>query len=74
MKEELFLHFERAGALSGLSETQINKFKFACEKAVAENPGLGFNDLCIACRVYLNFISDSPDIDLGPIRMPKRPD
>ncbi|MCL2290855.1 MAG: hypothetical protein FWC34_09185 [Bacteroidetes bacterium] len=67
MDENLFLHFESIGALSGLTELQLSKFEFACEKAVEENPNLGFDDLCIACGVYLNFIISFPELDLGPV-------
>jgi len=67
MDKKIFAHFESMGALSGLTDLQISKFEFACEKAVEENPKLGFNDLCIACRIYLNFIINFPDLDLGSV-------
>jgi hypothetical protein len=67
MNKKLFLHFKSAGALAGLTEPQIGKFEFACKKAVEENPNLEFGNLCIACRIYLNFIISFPDLDLGPV-------
>ena len=70
MEEKLFNHFQSEGKLCGLDKVQIEKFRLACVKAVIENPSLGFGDLCIACRIYLNFIIDFPDIDLGCIKYP----
>lgn len=68
MHEKLFAHFDENGLLKGLHPMQVEKFRYACEKAVVENPDLGFNNLIIACRVYLNLIYDLPEIDLGGIR------
>ena len=68
MDNKLFMHFENNGALSNLTDEQISKFKFACKKAVVDNPKLDFNDLCIACRIYLNFIISFPDLNLGSLR------
>ncbi len=71
MEEKLFEHFEQKGKLTGLSTLQIEKFRFACLKSIKENPDLEFDDLLIACRIYLNFIINSPTVDLGPIQSPK---
>jgi hypothetical protein len=51
-----------------LNPVQDEKFKFACKKSIPENPGLGFSDLLLACNIYLNFILDFPDLDLGPFK------
>jgi len=51
-----------------LNSVQAEKFKFACKKSIPENPGLDFSGLLLACNVYLNFILDFPDLDLGPIK------
>ena len=39
-----------------------------CEKYIKENPSLGFSGWVVAANIYLNFILDSPTIDLGPIQ------
>lgn len=65
MEERLFNHFKMKGLLVEFSEIQVSKFRFACSKAVLENPNLGFNDLLIACRIYLGVIREFPDCDLG---------
>ncbi|MGV3588111.1 MAG: hypothetical protein ACO1OF_13985 [Adhaeribacter sp.] len=54
-----------------LKPIQEEKFKYACEKAIQENPGENYFGLKIACRVYLNFILAYPDLDLGPIGHPQ---
>lgn len=65
--EELFLYFSSIGKLNAFNSEQKAKFKYACEKAVFENPDLDFNELLIACRIYFNFIRDFPELDLGEI-------
>ncbi len=47
-----------------LTEPQQIKFLFACQKAISENPNLGFSDLIAATRIYLNYILDSPHLAL----------
>lgn len=54
----------------GLNELQSDKFKLACEKTIIENPGLSFQDLVIASKVYLGLILDFPELDLGPVVKP----
>jgi len=53
-----------------LTDEQDLKFHYACKKAILENPDLGFNDWVIAAKVYLTFIIDFPDLDLGPVMPP----
>jgi hypothetical protein len=50
-----------------LTELQRTKFMWACEKAIVENPTLNFHDWTIAAQIYLNFVLNFPDVDLGPI-------
>jgi hypothetical protein len=50
-----------------LSQNQKNKFLLACEKSIIENPTLDFNDWVTAAKIYLNFIIDFPNLDLGQI-------
>jgi len=50
-----------------LDHIQDAKFKFACKKSISENTGLDFSNLLIACNIYLNFILDFPELDLGTI-------
>ena len=73
MEDDLFKHFQMKGMLNGLTESQVDKFRFACKKAVAENPGLVFNGLLKACAIYLGFIREFPDCDLGDIKLPEQP-
>lgn len=68
MENKLYRYFSNSEKLNGFTQLQMEKFKYACKKAVQENPDLGFNDLCIACRIYMNFIREFPGIDLGPIQ------
>lgn len=56
MDIELFNHFEALGKLDGLHPMVITKFRICCKKAVDENPDFGFDDLIIACRIYLNLL------------------
>lgn len=53
-----------------LTDLQEIKFRWACEKTIAENPGLNFNDWTVAAQIYLNFVLNFPDLDLGPIVEP----
>ena len=53
-----------------LTAMQDEKFRYACKKAIPENPGLGYDGLLTACNIYLKFILDFPDMDLGPIIEP----
>ncbi len=53
-----------------LSDIQNEKFLFACEKSIAENPPLNFQGWKQAASIYLNYILDFPELDLGPIVMP----
>lgn len=73
MKDRLFRRFQGEGALDGLADLQVEKFRFACEKAVAENPDLGFDRLVKVCSFYLDMIRDFPDCDLGGFNPPERP-
>ena len=50
-----------------LTELQRAKFLWACGKTIAENPALDFHDWIIAAQIYLNFVLNFPDLDLGPI-------
>ncbi len=54
-----------------LNPVQEEKFRYACMKVIPENPGIGYYDLLTACHIYLNFIINNPDLDLGPIKIPK---
>jgi hypothetical protein len=40
-------------------------------KVSPENPGAGYFDLMAACHIYLNFILNSPSVDLGPVKIPR---
>lgn len=64
MENRLFNHFETLGAMSDFHPMQVEKFRIACKKAVDENTDLDFGGLCIACKIYLNFIRDFPDLTL----------
>lgn len=67
MEKELFIDFEKRGLLKNLTGTQVEKFRFACMKSVKENPDLSFAELRVACKIYLNFILDFPDLDLASV-------
>jgi hypothetical protein len=67
LEEELYHEILKKRRVT-LSPMQDEKFRFACKKSIPENPGLGFSGLLLACNIYLNFILDSPDLDLGPIK------
>lgn len=54
-----------------LDSSQEEKFRFACKKAIPENPGASYSDLFHACNIYLNFILSFPSLDLGGIKMPE---
>lgn len=69
MEERLFNHFKMKGSLVEFSEDQVSKFRFACSKAILENPNLGFNDLLFACKIYLDIIRDFPGCDLGDVTL-----
>jgi hypothetical protein len=73
MEQELFDYFASAHKLEGLQPYQRETFLLACKKAVVENPGLDFADYRYACGIYLNFIRDFPDIDLGQPNPPAAP-
>lgn len=62
MEKELFEQFEKKGKLKGLSELQIEKFKFACKKAIEVNPKLDFDGLLEACSIYLKLIIGDPGL------------
>lgn len=62
MEIKLFEHFEGSGKLDGLHPLQVEKFRICCRKAVVENPDLNFNELIGACRVYLYFVKEFPDL------------
>ena len=47
-----------------LNSIQLVKLKQACQKSIEENPDLGYNELLSACKVYLKFIIDFPDLSL----------
>lgn len=70
MESMLFEEFAIKGKLTDLSSYQVEQFRYACKKAVVENPDLNLPDLCIAARIYLNFIREFPDIDLGGLHPP----
>ncbi|MFA6083513.1 MAG: hypothetical protein WC743_04120 [Mucilaginibacter sp.] len=53
-----------------LSGIQDEKFRYACMKAVAENPEFRYFDQMAACHIYLNFILNNPEVDLGPVKRP----
>ena len=55
-----------------LTDIQQIKFRWACEKTIAENTGLNFQDWTIAANIYLNFVLDFPQLDLGPIADPSK--
>lgn len=64
METKLFNHFETLGKLEGLHSTVVAKFSICCKKAVVENPDLGFDELIIACRIYLNLLIEFPGLQL----------
>ena len=64
MDSQIFNHFKQNDLISDLNSLQLKKFRHACRKAVVENPELEFNELCIAVKVYLNFIREYPDLNL----------
>jgi hypothetical protein len=64
MDSQIFNHFKKNNLLFGLDDLQLSKFDLACKKAVAENPELNFDELCIAAKIYLNFIREYPDLKL----------
>lgn len=49
-----------------LTDLQRIKFLNACEKTIEENPTLNLQGLKIAANIYLNFVLDFQDLDLGP--------
>ena len=55
-----------------LTPVQDKKFRYACMKAFAENPGAGYFDLMAACHIYLNFILNNPNVDLGPVNITEK--
>ncbi len=54
-----------------LTSSQASKFRFACEKIIAENPDVDFDDWIIGANVYLNLILSNPGLDLGPVITPR---
>ena len=70
MENKLFNHFSKTNLLIGFNSIQIEKFQFACRKAVLENPNLSFSDLCKACKIYRNIIALNTEVDLGNIILP----
>ena len=54
----------------GLTDLQRKKFLSACEKTIAENSNLNFEHWTTAANIYLNFVLDFPQLDLGPIVEP----
>lgn len=67
MNEKLFNHYQVKGLLNEFSDSQISKFRYACSKAIMENPHLDFNDLVVACDIYYSIIRDFPNCDIGDI-------
>jgi len=68
LEEKLYNEvLEKRGAI--LNPDQEQKFRYACMKVIPENPGAGYFDLMAACHIYLNFILNNPEIDLGPIKV-----
>ena len=55
-----------------LNPVQEKNFRFACKKSIPENPDADFDDLLLACNIYLNFILSFPSIDLGGIVLPEK--
>jgi hypothetical protein len=53
-----------------LTEVQSDKFRWACEKAIVENPEFTFSDWVIAGQIYLNLILRDPNLELGQIVLP----
>lgn len=47
-----------------LNKTQLVKLKQACQKSINDNPDLNYNELLKACEIYLNFITNFPDLSL----------
>jgi len=62
MDTKLFNHFENLGKLEGLHPMVIAKFRICCKKAVDENPDHVFDELIIACRIYLNYLIEFPHL------------
>ncbi|UXD70226.1 hypothetical protein MUK51_02825 [Sphingobacterium faecium] len=72
MKQEEKLYLETlAEKKVTLNSINGERFKFACHKAIIENPEANYGELKIACRIYLNLILTSPDIDLGGVIHPE---
>ena len=63
-EEKLFRHFQDKGMLDGLKNPLVEKFRYACEKAVLENPGLDFGNLVKVCGFYLNTLKEYPECNL----------
>ncbi len=53
-----------------LTAMQDENFRYACKKAVLENPTLSFPHWVTAANIYLNLILSFPQIELGPIVEP----
>lgn len=70
METKLFNYFVDNHLLTDFNSMQVEKFRFACKKAVAENPKLHFSDLRKACKIYYTLISLNPNVDLGDIIIP----
>ena len=70
LEEKLYREvLEKRGAK--LTTEQDEKFRYACMKAIPENPGASYFDLMAACHIYLSFILNNPTLDLGPVKLPK---
>ncbi len=70
IEEELYREvLEKRGVK--LTPGQGQKFRYACMKVVPEDPQASHSDLLTACHIYLNFILNNPDLDLGPVKLPK---
>ncbi len=54
-----------------LTPEQDKKFRYACMKAIPENPNAGYFDLMAICHIYLSFILNNPGLDLGSVNLPK---
>ncbi len=72
MDEKLFDYYKTKGLLNDFSGSQIEKFRYACKKAIVENPKLDFNELLIACNIYHSIIRDFPGCDLGDVNIPEQ--
>ena len=53
-----------------LNDIQKEKLRYACKKTIIENPELDYNDWKVVAKIYLNFIVDFPELDLGEIIKP----